>query len=471
MFVAIADALVAAIKAGRLSAGSRLPGTRSLAATLGVHRNTVVAAYAELTAQGWVYGSQARGTFVTTAPILADAAPAGTTSAARARFRVADDDAVRTAARPLETDGSTPQSREHPALILSGGIPDLRHVPRAALARAYRRALLSRKEVLDYGDARGVLRLREALAAMLRATRGMPCSSEDVIVTRGSQQGLALAARVLVRPGDTIAVEELGYPPAWQIFRREGATLLPIPVDKSGVDVDALADTLKRRRVRAVYLTPHHQYPTLATLSGPRRRQLLALCQRHGVAIVEDDYDHEFHYASRPVLPLAAADPGQVIYIGTLSKIVAPGIRLGYIVAPRDVLRTMAAERMLLDRQGDAAVETAVAELFEDGEIQRHARRMRRLYVARRDALVRLLRTRFAEAVEFDVPDGGMSLWVQLRGRRSAERIAAHAARQGIWVGPGRYFSLAGHALPYLRIGYAGWSERAVAHAVKSLGL
>src|SRR6185436_7204697 len=187
----------------------------------------------------------------------------------------------------------------------------------------------------------------------------------------------------------------------------------PLPVDEHGLVVDALAELCARERVRAVYVTPHHQYPTTAVLAPGRRIALLELARAQRIAILEDDYDHEFHYEGRPVLPLASADrSGCVVYLGTLSKILAPGLRIGFVVAPPPVVERLSHLRMFADRQGDNLAEYAVAELLEDGEVQRHARRSRKLYQQRRDALASALRKRLGTAVSFQVPSGGSALWV-----------------------------------------------------------
>jgi GntR family transcriptional regulator / MocR family aminotransferase len=455
-FVAIADAIVAAITQRRLPEGAKLPGSRTLADSLGMHRNTVVAAYQELEAQGWVATMPAKGTFVVTPPTVFTTSGA---SQARAAFSLPSGGA------PSPFEDEIPSSK---VIVLAGGTPDLALVPQQALARAYRHALKKRAH-FDYGDGKGHPRLRAALATMLKETRGLGIDADDLLVTRGSQQALTLAARVLVRPGDHVAVEALGYPPAWRALRREGATLVPIAIDGDGLDIDALERVLKRTKLRALYLTPHHQYPTLATLSAPRRHRLLHLAERHGFAIIEDDYDHEFHYARRPVLPLASAGSASVIYIGTLSKILAPALRTGYVVAPRDVLRAMHHERLVLDRQGDQLLDAALATLFEEGEVQRHARRMRRIYAARRDKLISLLADN--PRVRFDRPDGGMSLWVELLGNTDADHVAKAALKRGVWVAPASRFTLSGVSLPFLRIGYAANTERTLTDAVLRLQL
>src|SRR5713101_3900910 len=221
---------------------------------------------------------------------------------------------------------------------------------------------------------------------MLCATRGLAATADSLVVTRGSQMAFDLAARALLSPGDAVAVEELGYSAVWASLTLAGARLIPVPVDAEGVRVDALEKLASRETLRAIYLTPHHQYPTMAVLSPARRLQLLELARRNRFAILEDDYDNEFHYQGRPVLPLASADQaGVVVYIGTLSKILAPGLRVGYVVAPLPLMGRIAAIRSLLDIQGDLATEAAVAQLIEDGELQRHVARVRRDYARRRD--------------------------------------------------------------------------------------
>jgi GntR family transcriptional regulator/MocR family aminotransferase len=330
---------------------------------------------------------------------------------------------------------------------------------------------LRRSDGLNYGDPRGHARLREALAIMLRASRGLNVAADDILVTRGSQMALALGARSVIAPGDVIAVEAYGYRPAWPALRCAGARLGPVPVDRHGLRVDALAELCEREpRVRGVYVTPHHQYPTTATLSAPRRLALLELAARKRFAIFEDDYDHEFHYEGRPVLPLASADAaGTVVYIGTLSKVLAPALRIGYMVAPHDVLARVTAERFYLDRQGDQVTECAIAELLEDGELQRHVRRTRRHYLRRRDVFVSALQRAFGDLLKYRVPQGGMALWAAVDARVSVERWLAHSAQRGVLFHAGRQFHFGERAVAYARMGYAALTEAEIAEAVRRL--
>jgi GntR family transcriptional regulator/MocR family aminotransferase len=273
----------------------------------------------------------------------------------------------------------------------------------------------------------------------------------------------------LIRPGDRVGVEALGYRPAWEVLRAQGAELVPLPVDASGLDVEAVAALCQRRRLRALYVTPHHQYPTLATLSAPRRVALLALAAKHRFAIIEDDYDHEFHYEGRPVLPLASADgAGVVLYVGTLSKILAPGLRVGWVVATPPLLAALEAMRSTLDSQGDLVVEAALAELMEDGVLQRHAKKARNVYRARRDLLAGLLGSELGGELSFRVPSGGMALWAKSE-KRDADAWAAAASSHDLVLHSARHFAFDGRSRPYLRLGYARLDERALGEAVRRL--
>jgi GntR family transcriptional regulator/MocR family aminotransferase len=239
---------------------------------------------------------------------------------------------------------------------------------------------------------------------------------------------LTLIGRALIRPGDTVAIEDPGYPHAWEAFRASGAVLVPMRVTPEGLDVSALARLAKRETVRAVYVTPHHQLPTTATLSSDRRRELIALARAHRFAIVEDDYDHEFHYDRDPIAPLASLDPALVIYVGTFSKVLAPGLRIGYLAAPANVVDQLSAYRQALDLQGDPAMEAALAELIENDDLQRHIRRVKRVYRGRRDRLAALLDASLGGAVSFTVPAGRHR---SLGSNRAGHRCRRVGSRRG----------------------------------------
>lgn len=457
----IARAIAGHIVAGRLRPGERLPGTRDLSRTLRVHRNTVLAAYGELGAEGWIETSPSRGTFVSRE--IPSALRARATD--RAPGRRAPGFSIEPGPMPRGSGRRRPPG----ALELSGGVPDLRLVPVAALARAYRRAL-RRPGILDYGEPSGEERLRVAIGAMLRSTRGLDPDPDGVVVTRGSQHALALVARALVRPGDVVAVEDLGYAPAWEAFRAAGARVVPVPVDEGGLQVDALEALARRERVRALYVTPQHQYPTTVTLPAGRRLALLKLAATERIAVVEDDYDGDFHYDGSPVLPLASNDrAGVVVYVGTLSKVLAPALRIGYVAAPAEVVGCLAAHRRYVDGQGDRAMELAIAELLEDGEVQQHVWRMRRAYAARRDVLAHALGEELGGALELTVPAGGLALWCRVAPGLDVDRWAAAARERGVLFQPASDFAFDGRPRPALRVGFARLAERELREGVRRL--
>jgi GntR family transcriptional regulator/MocR family aminotransferase len=366
-------------------------------------------------------------------------------------------------------DAELPTTVPSGTILLSGARPDVRLLPADLIGRAYRRVLRRHgPELLAYGDPAGLPRLRDALAAMLSATRGLAVDPSSILLTRGSQMALGLTARALVRPGDAVAVEHPGYRPAWEAFRQAGAEIVPVPIDEHGLDVAALAALARRRPIRALYTTPHRQFPTTVTLAPARRLALLQLAEAERIAIVEDDYDHEFHYAGRPVLPLASADTaGVVVYIGTWSKVLAPALRLGFLVAPPDLVSRLVAYRSFLDLQGDRVLECALAELLEEGLIQRHVRKVKRIYHGRRDAFAAALRAALPPAFAWTLPSGGTALWVRTRDARTAVRWTKRARELGAHFEDGRAFTLDGAPLAGARLGFACLSDPEMMEAVR----
>nr|WP_276572642.1 PLP-dependent aminotransferase family protein [Nannocystis pusilla] len=438
----MARALVAEIQRGRATPGSFLPGSRTLAAQLGVNRKVVVAAVEELVAQGWLEALPAKGIRVA---LNLPRFPVGDAEARRSR--------VPRAAEPCST-----------LLRVSDGLPDARIAPVDALARAQRRALrsLARAAGLGYGEPAGDPVLREVLAGFVNQARGLSCSAHEVVLTHGSQGALGLFALALLRPGDVVAVEHPGYAPAWRAFALAGASVVHIGVDAEGLRTDELEVAAKklRGRLKAVYVTPHHQYPTTVALSPERRMHLRKICEEHGACIVEDDYDYEYHFDGAPLLPMAAtATPGgpPFVYVASLSKLLAPAVRLGYVVTDRSIVSRLQATRECLDRQGDVVLERAIAELIEDGELQRHARRARQIYMQRRDHVLR----RFAASpvlsanLACERPSGGLALWVRLRGAADIDELVARARSQALVLAPGSVHLARGKAAAF-RFGFAG---------------
>ncbi|HHO53755.1 MAG TPA: PLP-dependent aminotransferase family protein [Deltaproteobacteria bacterium] len=455
LFARIAEAVVEEIRRGRLRSGDRLPGTRRIASQLGVHRNTVVAAWRELTAQGWLVAKPGGATTVATLPPQP----------------IPTERPIRRAGFEVEVPRAPATSPPWPpgTLVFAGGRPDLRLVPTREIARAFSMALRhTRNQLLDYGDPQGHPRMRAALATMLAAERGLVVRPDDLVITRGAQQALYLIAAALLRPGDRIAVEALGYPPAWAALRAFGAELVPIDVDAGGIRIDQIEDAIGAGGLRAVYLTPHHQYPTMVTLPAPRRLALLQLAAQHRFAILEDDYDNEFHYRGLPILPLAARDEhGVVIYVGTLSKTLAPGLRLGYVAAPGEVVHAMVSARIAVDRQGDRVSEYALATLFEDGTLARHLRKLRRIYAARQQGFASALRRHLGDRLTFEVPAGGLALWA--RTDVDPEAWARRARAIGVGFEAGRRMHIHQATGPWLRLGFAPLGADELEPAVQRL--
>lgn len=444
LFLQLANAVEAGIRCGRLKPGDALPGTRELADFLNVNRNTVVSAYGELAAEGLVTSRRGGGTFV--APALAAPARPKLPAPALPTY-------------PLPAKVIPPPPYDFPAsgALLLRGVPDARLLPARELARAFRRAISARgNRMLTCGDPRGHIRLRTELAAMLGRTRGLPVTPGDVLITRSIEQGLDLITRTLIAPGDAVVVESLSYPPTRSVLQLAGARLLPVEVDAEGLDVDALEALLEHEPVRAVLLTPHHQFPTTAVMSPLRRARLAALAMQHRFAIVEDDYDYEYHYDGQPVLPIAAGPArANVVYVGGLVDILAPSLGTAFITAPPPVLERLVALRAASDAQGDAAVDCAIAELFEDGDMLRHVRRMRRHYRDRRDALATALVRHLGSAVSFRVPDGSLGIWVRADEGIDVDAWSLAAPHEGVWFASGKTYDIHQRALPYMRLGFS----------------
>jgi GntR family transcriptional regulator/MocR family aminotransferase len=447
-FRQIAQGLIAEIRRGRFRAGDPLPGYRALAAQLGVSRNTVMAAYQELQAGGWVLSRGGAGSVVapqhsTESDVLAPPDTSGI------GFDLSATDPPATA---------TPKAG---VVDLATGVPDPRLVPGDLVARAYRRAITSRRaNPLEINDPHGHPRLREALAAMVRSTRGITASPADIFVTMGAQNAIYLVARALLEPGDAVGVEALGSRGAWKAFVSAGARCLPIPVDADGLDVDALAKIAATVRLRAVLVTPQRQYPTLAVLSQVRRNALLALAARNRIALLEVDQDTELQYEGRPLAPLAAVDrAGVVVHIGSLDKILSPGLRLGFVHAPRPLIERLAVVHHDVDAQGDLVLQRALAELMEDGEVQGHMARMLPVHRRRRDALAEALRRELCASVTVRPVTGGLALWADVEGSVDVDAWSAAALRRGVFFRSGRHFNFEGAAVAGLRIGFASARE------------
>ncbi|MBN0043220.1 PLP-dependent aminotransferase family protein [Streptomyces actuosus] len=384
-------ALRGAVRDGRLAPGARLPATRRLAEELGLARNTVKAAYDQLVAEGYLTARQGSGTRVAPLPAIDAAAP-----------------------------GAAPRARA-PRFDLRPGSPDVAAFPAAAWLRALRRAVAAApSRAYDYGDPRGRVELRQALSAYLGRARGVVAPPERIVVTSGYVQGLALLTRVL--DGAAVALEDPGLPFHREVVRRNGARVVPVPVDGRGARADALADA------SAVVVTPAHQYPTGVTLHPERRRALTDWARARGGLVVEDDYDGEFRYDRQPVGALQGMAPDRVAYLGTASKTLGPGLRLGWMVLPPHLVDAVADAKLHSDHHTETIGQLALAELIDSHAYDRHVRACRLRYRRRRDQLLeRLGGRRGVRGVA-----AGLHALVEVADERD---VLARAEAEGLAVG------------------------------------
>jgi GntR family transcriptional regulator / MocR family aminotransferase len=458
------DGLRGAILCGKLPAGTRLPATRALAEELGVSRNTVANAFDQLHAEGYLEGRVGSGTYVSRAlpdELLAVGSVAAASPAAQRRG-LSQRGTSLAATRVSHARDATLVRPFRP------GLPDFATFPAEDWARLLARHWQQASPaLLSYGDPAGFRPLRETLAAYIGAARGVRCTAEQLIVVAGSQQALDLTARVLLDTGDPVWIEDPGYVGARGALQSAGARLVPVPVDAEGLDVAAGVGCCPQARL--AYVTPSHQYPLGVTMSLPRRLALLEWARRAGAWVVEDDYDSEYRYASRPLPSLQGLDDdGCTIYIGTLSKVLAPTLRLGYLVVPPGLADTFANARALADRHGQTVEQAALAEFIADGQLARHIRRMRVAYQERRDALLGAAQQQLAGLLEVEPADAGMHLIGWLPEGSDDVAVARIAARYGVDAPPLSAFALE-PCRPGLLLGYAAYPPEAILKGVATL--
>ncbi len=427
------------ILSGRLVPGQRLPSTRALARSLGISRATVTLSYEQLLSEGYLEAVTGSGTFVCTqlpddllsAPIpsaLTANVPAGQS----VQLSTYGASLLDTDYRPRVSDRAS--SHQKSLISFRYGSPALDEIPlrqwRQLLSRHCR---IGQKAMFDYAtDSLGYQPLREAIARYLVQSRAVQCEADQVIIVNGSQQALDLVTRVLVDRGDWVAIENPGYLDARRIFLAQGAELLSIPVDDSGVVVERLSD-LSTAKIKLIYVTPSHQFPTGAVLSLPRRLELLAWATQTGAMIIEDDYDSEFRYGGRPIPALQGLDQGNsVIYVGTFSKVLFPALRVGYLVVPRTLVRVLANAKRLTDRQTPLLEQQVLTDFINEGYLERHIRRMRTLYDQRRQALLQALLRHLGQRVTILGENAGMHLMIRLHTRLGDEEIVDKAAQLGL---------------------------------------
>ncbi|TWV95632.1 PLP-dependent aminotransferase family protein [Chitinophaga pinensis] len=451
IYLQIADAIIKDIHSGRLKAGDALPGSRNLAQLLNVNRNTVVEALNVLINEEWVVSRERKGIFVSA---------------------VLPSPGVKN--RDLQPAAQKPDNPARYHIHFDDGHPDSKIAPIAELARAYRQ-IFNRKarwQMMGYADEYGDTDFRKAIVQMLNHQRGLDTNEHAICITRGSQMAMYLATQCLIEKGDYVIVENPGYKPAWQTVENAGAKLLPVNVDKDGLIIEeVIAHLRSRKKIKAIYTTPHRQYPTTVTLSLQRRLALVQLSNEYGFTIIEDDYDNEFCFGYRPVLPISSLpELKNYIYIGTMSKVVAPALRIGYLVSNKPgLIEKVGTLRRIIDVQGDTIMEQAVLQLIKDGTIKRHIRKATHHYKAKRDFTAALLEKQLGDKVSYTLPEGGLAFWINLKKETNWVQVLGKLEAKGIRIIPPDNYSI---EIPIngLRLSYGSLSEEQLTEGITLLG-
>ena len=457
------DELRAAILAGRLPSGARLPATRDLARQYGLSRPTIVTAFEQLRSEGYVEGRVGSGTYVSqTLPDALLHAPRAK-STARAPVRHITFSAY---ARRLPR---FTRAEFRPVRAFRANYPALDAFPTSLWAQvAARRLRRASVQLLGGGESLGYRPLREAVAEYLNTSRGVKCSADQVLIISGVQQALDRAAHLLLNPGDPVWIEEPGYPGAAQAFQAIGAKVCRVPVDPEGLNLED-----GRRRwdsPRLVYVTPAHQFPLGMTMSLARRLSLLAWARRAGTVIFEDDYDSEYRYSGRPIPALQGLDPaGVVIFAGSFSDALFPGLRLGYMVVPPTMVDLFAAAESVSTHHPPLIDQAVLCDFISEGHFARHVRRMRELYAERLGVLLEAARQHLAGLLEIPPIEAGLRTVAWLKGRTNAERAARLAAEYDVDVTPLSRYAYGRSKPNGLVLGFAAVDEQEIRRGVERL--
>ncbi len=457
------NALRAEILNGRLAPGSRLPASRDLARQYRLSRGTILTAIDELRAEGYLDGRRGSGTYIS---------------------RILPEHLLQSQQAPERDFKPGTQYPQHlsafaarvrpfshhtcsDSIAFRTGLPALDLFPTTLWAQVTARRLRAASTRLLLGcGARGFPPLRAAVAEYVRSSRGVVCSADQVLIVSGIQEGLDLAARLLLDPGDKVLVEDPGYQGAYAAFRSAGARIVPVPLDREGA-APKPSDLL---HCRLLYLTPGHQYPTGTTMSLPRRLQLLAWAQKHETTIFEDDYDSEFRFSGRPVPAMQGLDRGgRVIFAGSFNKVLFPSLRLAYLILPHPLVDVFARAKAMITRHHPLLDQAVLCDFLEQGHFARHLRRMRKIYEERLACLVEHARLHLAEHLEISNIEAGLQTVALLKGDFSAELVARRAAEEHIDVVPLSRYCCSASIPEGLQIGFAAVDEKQIAEGVMRL--
>lgn len=430
IYMQISNQLINAIQRGFLPFGIKLPGTRALSIILQVHRNTIVAAYEELFAQGWVESLPNKGTFVI-----------GKNQ--EKPFQIKDFEKNNLEHYPKSTGFSfktsnildNPFEYSNCEYIFNDGVPDIRLTQIDHHSRIYSSILKRKAHKIGQYNQDGSEFFKKNLSQFLNLSRGLPISKINLLITRSTEMSIYIVSEILLSEGDIVLVGALSYFSVNMIFQKAGVKIQPISIDEEGINVEEVREACKKQKIRMLYLTPHHHYPTTVTLSAKRRLELLNLANEFGFIILEDDYDYDFHYDKSPILPLASADTnGMVIYIGSFGKSLVPGFRTGFIVAPENLMIEMRKYLGIIDRQGDVLMEHVLGEMIAEGEINRYLKKSLKTYQERRDYFVSLLDKNLGDYIDFQKPSGGLAVWMKWKIPVNLIQLSRNCAQNNLFI-------------------------------------
>lgn len=465
VYLQIANSLVNLIRSGIIKPGALLPSSREMSAILEVHRKTIVAAYEELFVQDWIETIPRKGVIVSQR--LPDVRPRSFKPEKNTSGYAGD---AGFAFKKLTAQSAPAHAKpQNYKVAINDGFPDARIAPVGLLLKEYRNLFDGDASVTlsMQGDRAGSLNFRTAIASFLSGTRGLNLTAQNVLLSRGAQMAIYMAAAMILKPGSTVIVGEPNYFMANMIFEQFGAQLIRVPVDENGIDADAIERICKKKKPSLLYIIPHHHHPTTVTLSADRRMKLLQIIRDYNLPVIEDDYDYDFHYSGNPILPLATANHGgNVIYIGSLTKFLAPTIRVGYMAAPANFIQQAAQLKLMIDIRGDILLEEALATLSNAGHIQRHLKKSVKLYHQRRDMFCDLLEQELKGIISFTRPQGGMAVWATFNDKYPLPVIAQRAAGLGLFMVNGSYYNTGNKNYNSLRMGYASLNEKEMQQAV-----
>ncbi len=457
--LSLSQLLLKYITTGQLITGQKLPSSRKLAEQLQINRTTVIKAYGELELQGWIKAKLNSGYYIQNI-INQDK----TQNKCSYQESINIESIIMASKKyAIINDLTIPQTVAGVDYHLDDGFPDPKLSFLKEFYQTYRSQLNRGGYYSKYGcysDSKGGETFRAVMKDYLNGNRGFQISSEHIISTNGTVMALNLISQSLLTAGDAVIVERPCWSRAEQIFRFTNCQCIPVGIDCEGLIVDEVENICRNTSIKVIYITPHHQYPTTVSLSLERRLKLLELANKYGFFIIEDDYDYDFQYNQAPLLPLASIDrSGHVIYLGSFSKNLSPAFRSGYIVADPKLIDIFSKVRLVVDRQGDHIMDNTMAELIEDGTFKRYIRKSIVQYGKRRDVLCDALKTELNNFIEFDIPNGGLAIWVKFVPEIDINLLSKNCLKQSLFISNGQAHKYDDFNANAIRLGFASSNE------------